>query len=281
MSNILLPVARKKAIDYNPKLLILYGKPKSGKSSLVASLDNNLVIDLEDGYRALDVMCVQARSAADMFEIKSLVEQKNQENGGKPFYRFITIDNATRLEEMSLVYAAALYRRTQMGQFFGYKKDKNGNIVKDKNNNKVIDVKADVRQLPNGAGYLYLRQALRNIIDMFKPLCSTLILICHVKDKQINKDDSDVTEMAVDLAGKLGDIICGEADAIGYVYRHENKTYISFKGGENNIKGSRPLHLREKIFTVAESDKDGQLNVDMSKVFPDLNNVTEHTVKAV
>lgn len=108
MSNIVLPTERRKAESYDPKLLILMGKPKNGKSTLMASLENNLIIDLEDGYRALNVMAVQARTAYDIFEIKNLITKKNEENGGKPYYRFITIDNATRLEEMSLVYAAAL-----------------------------------------------------------------------------------------------------------------------------------------------------------------------------
>jgi len=269
MSNIVLPTERRKATDYNPRLMVLFGKPKCGKSTLMASLDNNLIIDLEDGYRALDVMCVQARSAADIFQIKSLIEQKNQENGGKNFYRFITIDNATRLEEMSLIYAAALYRKTSMGQSWGFKKDRIGNILME-NGQKVIDPKADVRQLPNGAGYLYLRQALKEMVNMFKPLCDTLILVCHVKDKQIRKNDEETTEMAVDLAGKTGDIICGEADAIGYVSRQDKKTILSFKGGDNNIRGSRPLHLREKAFIVAESDDNGNLKVDMSEIFPDL-----------
>ena len=265
MSNIVLPTERRKATDYNPRLMVLFGKPKSGKSSLMASLDNNLIIDLEDGYRSLDVMCVQARSASDVFQIKNLIEEKNKENG-KIFYRFITIDNATRLEEMSLPFAASLYRKTSMGANFGYKKDSIGNILME-NGKKVVDPKADVRQLPNGAGYLYMRQALKEMINMFRPLCDTLILICHTKDKQIRKNDEETTEMAVDLAGKTGDIICGEADAIGYVSRQGNKTLLSFKGGDNNIKGSRPLHLREKIFEVATSDEEGNLHVDMSQIF--------------
>jgi hypothetical protein len=267
MSNIVLPTERRKAQDYNPRLIVLFGKPKSGKSSLMASLDNNLIIDLEDGYRALDVMVVQARNVSDIFLIKKLIEEKNAENGGKPFYRFITIDNATRLEEMSLPYAAALYRKTSMGASWGYKKDKDGMILKGPDGKGVIDPKADVRQLPNGAGYLYMRNALKEMIHMFQPLCDTLILVCHVKDKQIKKNDEETTEMAVDLAGKLGDIICGEADAIGYVSRQENKTYVTFKGGDNTIRGSRPLHLREKVFCVAESDESGNLNIDMSKIF--------------
>lgn len=271
MSNIVLPTERRRATDYNPRLMVLFGKPKSGKSSLMASLDSNLIIDLEDGYRSLDVMCVQARSASDIFQIKSLIEQKNQENGGKNFYRFITIDNATRLEEMSLPFAAALYRKTSMGANWGYKKDSIGNILME-NGKKVVDLKADVRQLPNGAGYLYMRNALKEMIHMFQPLCDTLILVCHVKDKQIRKNDEETTEMAVDLAGKMGDIICGEADAIGYVSRQGNKTIVSFKGGDNNIRGSRPLHLREKAFVVAESDDDGNLKIDMSELFPKQDN---------
>lgn len=279
MSNIVLPTTRRKATDYNPRLLVIYGKAKSGKSTVMASLENNLIIDLEDGYRALDVMCIQARTAQDMFEIKNAIAEKNHENGDNPFYRFITIDNATRLEEMSLSYAAALYRKTPMGANYGYKKDKIGNLLKDKNGNKVIDPKADVRQLPNGAGYTYTRKALKEMINMFKPLCDTLILVCHVKDKQISKNDTESSEMAVDLAGKTGDIICGEADAIGYVYREGNKTLMSFKGGDNAIRGSRPLHLREKIFEVAESDPQGNLKVDMSQIFPDMKK-TESTKPA-
>jgi hypothetical protein len=235
----------------------------------MASLDSNLIIDLEDGYRALDVMCVQARNAADIFNIKAAIEQKNQEVG-KNFYRFITIDNATRLEEMSLFYANALYRKTSMGQTWGYKKDKIGNILQDANGKPVIDPKADVRLLPNGAGWLYMRKALKEMVAMFQPLCDTLILVCHVKDKQIKKNDTETTEMLVDLAGKVGDLICGEADAIGYVSRQDNQTILSFKGGDNNIRGSRPLHLREKTFVVGESDDDGNLKIDMSPIFPDI-----------
>lgn len=269
MSEIVLPTERRKAIDYNPRLMVLFGKPKSGKSSLMASLENNLIIDLEDGYRSLDVMAVQARNAADLYNIKSAIEEKNKENNGKPFYRFITIDNATRLEEMSLIVAAGLYRKTSMGTNWGYKKDSIGNIITDQNGKKVIDPKADVRQLPNGSGYLYMRNALKEMVGMFRPLCDTLILVCHVKDKQIKKNEEEVTEMAVDLAGKTGDIICGEADAIGYVYRQGNKTLLTFKGGDNNIKGSRPIHLREKTFEVGVSDDEGNLKIDMSKIFLD------------
>ena len=88
-----LPTERSVVDNYNPKLLIIMGRPKQGKSSFVAAIDDNLIIDLEDGYRALSVMKVQARSMKDLQEIKSAIIAKGKELHKAP-YRFITIDNA-------------------------------------------------------------------------------------------------------------------------------------------------------------------------------------------
>ena len=262
-----LPTQRRTAQQYNPRLLVLFGKPKSGKSTLMASIDDNLIIDLEDGYRALSVMSVLAKNAKSLFEIKQALQDKMTKEDKIP-YRFITIDNATRLEEMALPFAAAKYRNTPMGSNWGKLKDPNtGMFIKDEKGRIKDDPKADVRSLPNGSGYLYLREAVKQVINSFKGLSETLILVAHVKDKQIQVNGQEMSEMSVDLAGKLGDIICGEADAIGYVSRQGNKTILTFKGGDNNIKGSRPLHLREKTFCVAESDENGNLKVDMSEIF--------------
>lgn len=261
-----LPTERSVVSSYNPKLLVLMGKPKSGKSTIVAALDDNLIIDLEDGYRSLSVMKVQARSSKDLFEIRDSIIAKGKELKKAP-YRFITIDNATRLEELSISYANELYRATPMGASWGYLKDSKGILMKDSKTGAFIaDPKADVRQLPNGSGYLYLRQAIKKLIDIFKPLCETLILVTHVKDKQIRVNGEELSEMAVDLAGKSGDIICGEADAVGYIYRSGNKTYISFEGGDNSIREARPLHLRGKKLQVAESDENNNISVNLSEL---------------
>lgn len=262
---VILPTERRKAQNYNPRLMVLFGFPKSGKSSSVASLEDNLIIDLEDGYRALEVMTVPAKDVYDIFAIKNALEKKMRETGKKP-YQFITIDNATRLEEMCILYAAALYRRTPMGKDWGMLRDKDNNVIR-RDSKPVPDPKADVRLLPNGSGYLYLRNALKEVIHMFQPYCDTLILVCHVKDKQIQMNGAESTELVVDLAGKLGDIICGEADAVGFIYREANKTIISFEGGAGHIREARPMHMRGKSFVVGESDENNNLTMDMSKIF--------------
>lgn len=243
---IVLPKEKSTPKVNNPSLLILFGRPKAGKSTLMANLDDNLIIDLENGYQALSALVVQARSINDFAEIANAIKEEMNNNGGKYPYKRITIDNATRLEEMCLSYAITLYKNTPMGKAYQG---------------------TDIRTLPNGSGYMYLRQAVRKVIDMFKSLCESLILVAHVKEKMINKEGEELSEMSIDLTGKLGDILCGEADAIGYVYRKKNETIISFEGGENTIREARADHLRGKKIVVATSDENNKVTVDMSKIF--------------
>ena len=104
---LILPTERSVPKVNNPHFLILFGRPKAGKSTLMAALDNNLIIDLENGYQALSALVVQARSVNDFAEIASAIREKTKELGHYP-YKYITIDNATRLEEICLPYAKQL-----------------------------------------------------------------------------------------------------------------------------------------------------------------------------
>lgn len=240
-----LPIKRNEPKISNPRFLVLFGKPKSGKTTLLSNLDQCLIIDLEGGSEFLEALSVQARSVADLGEIAQAIKAKIAELGKKPYKR-IAIDNATRLEEICLPYAATLYRQLPTAKKWEG---------------------TDVRTLPNGAGYLYLREAVKKVINMFKELCDQFILIGHTKDKIINKEGEELTEMAIDLVGKLGDIVCGEADAVGYVYRKKNQTIISFEGGDNSIIEARAKHLRGKKIVIAESNDDNDVTVDWDKIY--------------
>ena len=243
---IILPKEKTIPVKNSMRFVIFFGKPKAGKSSAMAALENNLIIDLEDGYKGLSALVVQARNINDFGDICRALQEEIKNNDGKYPYKYITIDNATRLEEMCMGYAITLYRQTSIG------KNYQG---------------TDIRTLPNGSGYLYLRQAVKKVIDMFRGLCETLILVAHTKDKQINFEGQEVNEMTLDLTGRLGDILCGEADAIGYVYRKKNETIISFEGGENSVREARPTHLRGQKIVIAESDENNNLTFHWDKIF--------------
>lgn len=243
---IVLPKEKNKPKINNPRFLILYGKPKSGKTTLASQLENNLIIDLEGGSEFLEALSIQARTINDLGEISRAIQEQITATGKKP-YKYITIDNATRLEELCLGYAKTLYQLTPMGKSY------NGD---------------DVRTLPNGGGYMYLRQAVRKVLDMFRNLTDNFILIGHVKEKMINKEGEELSEMALDLVGKLGDITCGEADAVGYIYRKKNETIISFEGGDGNtIREARAPHLRGKKIVIAESDAENNVTVHWDRIY--------------
>ena len=242
---IVLPKEKLKARVENPRFLILFGKPKSGKTTLASRLDSNLIVDLEGGSEFLEALAIQARSVNDLGEIANAIREEIKKEGKKP-YKYITIDNASRLEEMCMSFAIQLYKATPMGKKYEG---------------------TDLRTLPNGSGYLYIRQAVRKVIDMFRGLCDNFILIGHTKDKMINKDGEELTEMAIDLVGRLGDIVCGEADAVGYVYRKKNETHISFEGGDNSVREARAPHLRGKNIVIAESNENNEITTHWERIY--------------
>lgn len=245
---LVLPTTKIPATSENPKYLILYGLPKAGKTSCLAQLDNNLIIDLEGGSTFIDALAIQCRNIQDLGEAAQAIRAKNAEVGHN-FYRRITIDNATRLEDICLGFAATLYRKTELGK--NWKGD-------------------DVTTLPRGAGYKYLRDAVKKVIDMFKELCDEFILVGHVKDSITEKDGGEVSAREIDLVGKLGKIVCGMADAVGYVYRKGNETHISFKGGtDDTIMEARAKHIAGKDIVIATGNEDGDITTYWDKIYKD------------
>ena len=243
---VVLPTTKVPATSVNPQYLILYGLPKAGKTSAVAQLADNLIIDLEGGSKFIDALAVQARTINDLGEIAQAIRAKNTEVGHN-FYKRITIDNATRLEDICMSYACTLYRKTELGK--NWKGD-------------------DVTTLARGAGYKYLRDAVKKVIDMFKELCDEFILIGHVKDSITDKDGQEVNAKEIDLIGKLGRIVCGLADAVGYVYRKDNETHISFKsGGDGTTMEARARHLAGKDIVIATGNEDGSLTTYWDRVY--------------
>ena len=76
---ITLPTTKIPAISVNPKFLILYGRPKAGKTSALAQLDNNLIIDLEGGSSFIDDMAIQCCTISDLGDGSKAIRDKNKE----------------------------------------------------------------------------------------------------------------------------------------------------------------------------------------------------------
>jgi hypothetical protein len=238
--SIVLPTSKVKAERQNPKRIVIYSKPKTGKTTAYAGLDNNLILDLENGADYVDALKVKVSSLQELLDVGKAVKE-----AGKP-YKFITVDTITVLEEMIMPLAIKLYRATPMGKNF------------DGDN---------VTTLPNGAGYLYIRQAFFQVLDFIDTLAPTIILSGHIKDKQVDDKGELVMSANIDLTGKIKSLVCANADAIGYMYRKGNKTILSFKTNEEVTCGARPEHLRNEEIVVTEMNEKGELEFHWDKVF--------------
>ncbi len=241
MSEITLPTAKIKASHQNPKNLIIFSKPKAGKTKLCAELPNWLLLDLEDGSDYVDALKLKATSVEEITKIgKEIIK------AGKP-YDGIVVDTVTGLEQMCIPYAETLYSRTPMGKNWFKKKD--GALTTD--SGKVIY--GNILNLPNGAGYQYLREAILKMIDFIKTLAPHIILLGHVKDTVLEKDGAEVNCMELDLSGKIKRIISSQSDAIAYLHRGKNnQNILSFKTQDDLSCGARPDHLKNQEFIISE-----------------------------
>jgi len=237
--SIVLPTKKVKAVQVNPKRLIIYSKPKAGKTTAFSMLDNNLILDLESGSGYVDALKV------DIPDLKTLLDTgKAIKEADKP-YKYVTVDTVTALETMIMPLAVKLYKATPMGKNF------QGD---------------NVTTLPNGAGYLYIRQAFFQVLDFIDTLAPTIILSGHIKDKVVDDDGEMVMAANIDLTGKMKSLICANADAIGYMYRKGSKAILSFKNTDDVTCGARPKHLRDQEIVLTEMNE-GVLENNWDKIF--------------
>lgn len=259
-----LPKKANKVVALDPRLVIIYGPPKVGKTTLLSTLPNNLILDLEEGADYVEALSMtiigwnapanepaeekKARYAEGRYYLTEA--GKAVMDAGRP-YDFITVDTATKLEEIVMPVAVAKYKKSPMGG--GY----DGH---------------DVRELPRGAGYYWLREAFEEALGKIQKLAKTVILIGHVKDAFINKEGKEVSAKEVDLTGKIKFITCAAADAIGYVYRGaNNELMLNFKSNDTLLCGARCPHLRGKDIKIADYDEEANVitNVRWDLIFPD------------
>ena len=103
---IVLPTKKVKADRVNPKRLIIYSKPKTGKTSAFAGLEGNLIIDLENGADYVEAIKVKANNLQELKEIGKAIKEANYP------YKYVTIDTVTALEDMVMPLAINMYRAT-------------------------------------------------------------------------------------------------------------------------------------------------------------------------
>lgn len=241
-----LPLEKLPALTQDPKNLIIYGLPKVGKTTLLATLENNLIMDFEDGSDYVSALKIKIKTIKELNEACKAIKE-----AGCP-YKFITIDTVTALEDFAKPLALKMYRDTPAGSNY----------------------EGDITAAPMGAGYNFLRQAIEIIINKISSVTTNVILVGHVKDKSIvSAQGTEVGNIKdFDLTGKAGRILAAKSDAIGYIYRDaDSNLCINFETNGEATAGARPKHLANQKIIVAERQEDGTFISHWERIYPSLN----------
>lgn len=244
---ITLPTTKLPAETQDPKYLILFGLPKVGKTTTLATLENNLILDFENGSSYIDALKIKINSLKELNEVCKAIKE-----AGKP-YKFITIDTITAVEEMAKPMAIKLYQSSPMFS------ERYSNVT-------------NPAELPNGSGYVFWRSSIEKIIDLIASCAPNLIICGHVKDSAISENAQNSIK-TLDLTGKVSRILSAKSDAIGWVHRDDNSNLcIQFGADGEVLTGARPTHLANKDIIVAERNEDGTFTSHWERIFPSLNN---------
>jgi len=207
-----LKVAKRKAVSQNPSTLLMYGPPKIGKTTMLSSLDNCLIIDTESGSNMIEGHILNANNRKELIDILKQAREGHE-------FKYIAIDTIDKVVQWA---EAAVCEENS------------------------VQALAD---LPFGKGWGLARDKVMNTIHAFKDVCDHLIIVGHRKTaKAVVEGQATVEPESLDITGRLKNMIMSDSDAIGYVFRDEDeKLMISFKSDDALEAGSRSPHLRGKI----------------------------------
>lgn len=256
-----LPTAPVKATRISPKILVLYSLPKVGKTEQLIQLPGCLILDGEGGTDDRDAVKLSMVRTKDYYDVQKLITEEGTKRhaagkrGEELFpYRYLAIDTIDKVEEYAEISATTKYKESTIGKTF------RGDSV---------------LELPNGGGYYYLRNELNAVVDALAQVTPHLIITAHVKEKLLNKGGEDIKVNDISLTGKMGSILCAKADAIGYMYRAQDKEnrgqlWVSFETYESTVMGARQKYLAGKKFAF-----------DWATIYPDECPIVEDEPKTI
>ena len=203
---------KRKAISNNPKVLLLYGAPKVGKTTALSQLEDCLIIDTEQGAAMVDGYIEEVNSREEMIKILQDASDGHE-------YKYVAIDTIDKVADWAEKAVCAEEGVTA------------------------------IADLAYGKGFALVREKVLNTIKVMKDIFPHVIVIGHRKWARAVLDSKAIVEPeSLDLTGKLKNMLMADSDAVGYVYRDDekNKLMVTFKSNEALEAGSRSPHLRGK-----------------------------------
>lgn len=211
----ILPNAPVEALRDTPALAILFGQSKVGKTGELIALKDCLIIDTEKGTDTRKALKVNVNSLSELKEVMVALKQRKKK------YTYIAFDTIDKI----VMWLEAAVAKT--------------NGVK------------DIGDIPYGGGYSQVRTSILTMIEKMKELSEHIILVAHRKKTIIGEDSILFDASSLDMTGRLKNMLCADADLIGYMYRDskdDNKLSLSFTTNNEIDAGTRNPDLAGKTF---------------------------------
>lgn len=257
-----IPTSVVKATTINPRTLLIYSKPKAGKTTIASGLENYLIIDTEKGGSDLvDAVKVKVDNYAQLKEFQESLYKMGYNTETKkyvPPFKYLVIDTLTRIDEWSEIQGTFTYMGKPQGKNFNRK---DGKPILDP-----MDPNFEtVHEIGQGFGYKFSREEVLKTFELLNNFAPHVIYMCHVKDKYVGMSDTgaEIVTKEINLTGKLKDIIASKVDAVAHGSMEKNQFILNFTGNA----GSRSKHLAGKKIVVSESDDKGNIKFFWDRVY--------------
>ncbi len=206
--------------DLKGKYILIYGKPKCGKTTLASKFPKNLLIAFEKGYNAIND--IYAQDINSWSEFKQVLKQLKRPEAQELFHT-ITIDTTTIAYEMCEQYIC----------------QQNG--------------VQSISDIPWGGGYSATKKEFEKCLREITMLGYGLVLISHIEvRKEKTADDSEIEILAPSMPKRCYEIVNQIVDIIGYIATEWNDTgdserWLYTRQTPTVMAGSRFPYLAPKI----------------------------------
>ncbi len=259
-----LPKEKRKPIDINPNIMIIYSTPKAGKTTICAQLEDSLVLELEpNGANFVEVKVLEINTPREFDNALDLIEKSETK-----VCTYLIVDTVTQLDIWSEIKGTYQFMQKPQGKKWNREGDVPGG--------KAIlhtDVRFEsVHDLGQGHGYAHSRNVMTDWYDRLNTLVNLgkvdhVIMLCHIKDKMIETSKGEVVEVStLNLTGKVKSIYCSKADAVANFYRKGKQGFLNFDNEHKVISGGRCSHLNKEIL-ISEKQEDDSIKTYWDKVF--------------
>lgn len=171
--------------DLKGKYLLLYGKPKTGKTTMASRFPKNLLIAFEKGYNAIDG--IKAVDVNKWSEFRQVLKQLEKPEA-REMYDTITIDTTTIAYEMCEQFVCS----------------QNG--------------VQSIRDIPWGQGWTLAKKEFESCLRKITMLGYGLVLISHIETrKEKTADDSEIEILAPSMPKRCYEVVNQIVDIIGYI----------------------------------------------------------------